>query len=164
MLKSIQTKDDTTVWEKFGSPVHSKQSLRLWLRLLTCTNIVESNLRNKMSNEFGTTLPRFDVLSALDRNRKGLTMGELSEKLMVSNGNVTGVVGRLIDDGLVTRDADPRDRRSFFVKLTPSGKRKFSKMAKVHESWIDDMFSGLSEDEIATLLSLLEKTRNSFER
>ena len=109
--------------DRLGGAPHSKQSLRLWLKLLGCTMIVEKRLRARLDAEFATTLPRFDVLAALERHSQGLKMSALSEFLMVSNGNVTGVVSRLIEDGLVTRTVDREDRRSATVRLTPQGPR-----------------------------------------
>lgn len=146
--------------EKLGLQ-HSKQSLRLWLRLLTCSAEIEKLIRNKMSREFSTTLPRFDILSALDRNPDGLTMGALSKLLMVSNGNVTGLVERLNQEGLVEREELKHDRRTFKVTLTRTGKAAFAKMAKSHEAWLEDMFESLSDRNIEQLLDLLNKVRIS---
>jgi len=147
--------------EKFGGAPHSKQSLRLWLRMLSCTTRIENIIRERLRREFGTTLPRFDVLAALDRNREGLSMGELSRFLMVSNGNVTGVVSRLEADGLIKRTPSKRDRRTHCVKLTAKGRRQFERMAEVHEGWIDELFSGISTAEAETLLCHLERVQRS---
>ena len=92
--------------DRLGGAPHSKQSLRLWLKLLSCAMVVEKRLRARLDEDFDTTLPRFDVLAALERHAEGLKMSALSESLMVSNGNVTGVVTRLIEDGFVTRTVD----------------------------------------------------------
>ncbi|MFZ5608668.1 MAG: MarR family winged helix-turn-helix transcriptional regulator [Pseudomonadota bacterium] len=147
--------------EKLGGAPHSKQSLRLWLRLLSCATVIEKRLRNNLAKDFHTTLPRFDVLSALERNPKGLTMGALSSALMVSNGNVTGVVNRLIKDGLIIREVDAKDRRTFRVRLSPQGKKDFAAMAKVHEGWVDAMFAELSNAEIEALMEQLARLRQS---
>ena len=103
----------------------SKQRLRLWLRLLSCTTAIEKKARAMLNARFGTTLPRFDVMAALDREPDGLTMSGLSELLLVSNGNVTAIVARLVEDGLVTRTRDKADRRVLRVKLTAKGRRDF---------------------------------------
>ena len=145
-----------------GAP-HSKQSLRLWLKLLGCTLIVEKRLRARLDEEFTTTLPRFDVLAALERHPAGLRMSALSEFLMVSNGNVTGVVARLIEDGLVTRTVDQEDRRSATVRLTRKGQESFLKMAAAHEQWMDEMFADLSSGQINELTRLLTTLRHSIE-
>jgi DNA-binding MarR family transcriptional regulator len=145
-----------------GAP-HSKQSLRLWLKLLGCTMIVEKRLRAKLDAEFGTTLPRFDLLAALERHPEGLKMSALSEFLMVSNGNVTGVVSRLIDDGLVTRTVDADDRRSATVRLTRKGRESFAKMAAANERWMDTMFADLSDHQIEELMRLLSHARRSID-
>ena len=146
--------------EKLGSE-HSKQALRLWLRLLTCSTEIEKLIRSNLTREFATTLPRFDILSALDRNPEGLTMGALSKLLMVSNGNVTGLVDRLAQEGLVEREAMEHDRRTYKVTMTGVGKRAFRKMANRHEEWLDDMLEVLPNEDIEHLLKLLTKLRIS---
>ena len=144
-----------------GSDTHSKNSVRLWLRLLTCTAEVEQIIRTHVRTRFGTTLPRFDILSALDRNVAGLSMGELSDILVVSNGNVTGVVERLVTEGMVDRQASPVDRRKFTVSLTAKGKARFAQMAREHEAWVDELFAGLSNAEIADAIEALGRVRQS---
>ncbi len=138
-----------------------KLELRVWLRLLTCANLIEQHVRAGLREAFDVTLPRFDVLAQLDRAPDGLTMGELSDRLMVSNGNVTGLVDRLVDEGLVTRVPSPQDRRQSRVKLAPAGKRSFDTMTPQHERWIDDLLAGLSRPEMAQLLELLAKLKQS---
>ena len=148
--------------EKPGGPPHSKQSLRLWLRLLACSNVIEKRVRNRLRSAFDTTLPRFDVLSTLEHSPDGLTMGELSTHLMVSNGNVTGIVARLEKEGLVTRRTAPNDRRTHFVRLTEKGLAEFTAMATVHEEWIDQMFAELDDGQIAALMELLDGLKASL--
>jgi DNA-binding MarR family transcriptional regulator len=138
-----------------------KLELRLWLRLLTCTNLIERQVRARLRAEFGTTLPRFDLLAQLDRAPEGLSMSELSSRLMVSNGNVTGLADALAREGLVAREADPADRRSARLRLTPAGKRAFDAMTPTHERWIDELTAGLDRAEMAQLLSLLGKLKQS---
>lgn len=145
-----------------GGPPHSKQSLRLWLRLLTCTSVIEKRVRNRLRAEFHTTLPRFDVLAALEHSREGLTMGALSRHLMVSNGNVTGIVARLEKEGMVTRRAAPNDRRTHFVRLTDKGLTDFSAMAAVHETWIDEIFAEMDDQKISALMDLLDTLKTSL--
>jgi DNA-binding MarR family transcriptional regulator len=142
----------------------SKQSLRLWLRLLSCTNTIEKKARAMLSARFGTTLPRFDVMAALDREPDGLTMSGLSELLLVSNGNVTAIVARLVDDGLVTRTRDKADRRVLRVKLTTKGRRDFRGFATAHEAWIDRLLADLADGEINQLLGSLGRVKASIER
>ncbi len=145
-----------------GGAPHSKQSLRLWLRLLTCTSVMEREIRDKLRTEFDTTLPRFDLLSALDRAPEGLTMGQISERLMVSNGNVTGLANRLEQDDFIVRQVTKPDRRTQCVKLTPYGRKEFQKWASAHEGWVDEMMGLLNASEIETLLELLHKTKISM--
>jgi DNA-binding MarR family transcriptional regulator len=134
-------------------------SLRLWLRLLTCTNLVENELRNYLRDEFASTLPRFDFIAQLERHPQGLRMGELSRLMMVSGGNVTGIATQLEKEGLIKREASEGDRRSFIVRLTTKGRRRFNRMAEDHESWVIDMFSGMDVSEIDTLHKLLGKLK-----
>ena len=122
-------------------------SLRLWLRLLSCTNQIGSRVRQNLQSSFNTTLPRFDLMAQLERAPQGLKMSELSQRMMVTGGNVTGITDQLEKDGLVSRDTDPNDRRSISVCLTPTGRKAFDKMAVAHEQWVVELFGGLSLDE-----------------
>lgn len=137
-------------------------ALRLWLRILTCTNLVENKLRNNLREEFGSTLPRFDLLAQLERNPQGLKMGDLSKLMMVSGGNVTGIATQLEKEGLIKRVVSDADRRSFQVHITPKGTKAFNKMAQVHETWIADMFSCLSDKDIAQLMKTLGTLKQSL--
>jgi DNA-binding MarR family transcriptional regulator len=123
------------------------QAVKLWLRLLSCTNLVEAEIRGRLRKEFGITLPRFDLMAQLERNPGGLKMNELSRRLMVSGGNVTGLTDQLEKEGLVARSDDPGDRRAYTVKLTPAGRTLFARMAAVHEQWVIELFSGLNATE-----------------
>lgn len=140
--------------EKLMTP--SKERLRLWLRMLRTTRQVEAELRERLRTEFDSTLPRFDVMAALARNPDGLKMNELSQSLKVSNGNVTGIVSRLVDDGWVTRIAIEGDRRATRVRLTEAGQRTFAVMAEAHEHWVDELFSEFSVDKAHELIELLD--------
>lgn len=149
------------VEERLGAMPEGKRTLRLWLRLLTCSTMVEHRMRQLLKEHFDTTLPRFDLLAALDRGSEGLSMGELSRWLMVSNGNVTGVADRLESEGLIARMPSPADRRTQVVTLTEKGRCEFKKMADVHETWIKELFSGLTMEEVETLMGLLDKAKQS---
>ena len=138
-----------------------KLELKLWLRLLTCSNLIESEVRARLRESFATTLPRFDLLAQLDRAPAGLTMGELSSRLMVSNGNVTGLTDALVREGLVSRVPEPGDRRSLRIKLTSAGKSAFDAMTPTHEQWIDQIMAGLTRADMAHLLELLGKLKQS---
>ncbi len=140
-----------------------KLELRLWLRLLGCSNLIESTVRTNLRHAFDTTLPRFDLLAQLYRAPEGVTMGELSKRLMVSNGNVTMVMDRLEAEGLVARLPSPSDRRTQYAHLTDRGRKAFMAMAGVHESWIEDLFAGLTQEEMQILLVLLSKLKRSLE-
>jgi len=137
-------------------------AVRLWLRLLTCTSMIERDVRNNLRSDFSTTLPRFDLMAQLDRAGDALTMGELSRRLMVSNGNVTGLIERLVQEGLVKRSHAPGDRRSHLVQLTKAGKKAFDAMTPVHERWIENLFAGMGEAESRELYDLLARLKQSL--
>ena len=130
-------------------------ALRLWLRLYACTSLVESRVRRRLQARFGTTLPRFDLMAQLDRSPQGLRMSELSSRLMVTGGNVTGLTDSLEEEGLVVRESDGADRRALRVKLTREGRRVFRAMATEHERWIAELFAGLSAREARSLAERL---------
>ena len=144
--------------ESRASDAHH-QSLRLWLRLLTCTQLIEGEVRTRLRRDFATTLPRFDLMAQLERHPAGLRMGELSRRMMVTSGNVTGITDQLVDEGLVRRVESPDDRRAYLVRLTPAGKRAFDRMAAAHEEWVIDLLAGLSAAEREQLNRLLAKVK-----
>ena len=137
-------------------------SLRLWLRLLSCTTRVEDTIRQRLREQFGITLPRFDLMAQLEREPEGLVMGEVSRRMMVTGGNVTSIVDQLEREHLVQRLAVPGDRRSYRLTLTDAGRSTFATMAQAHEAWVRELLSPLSAKEqgqLATLLGTL-KTAN----
>ena len=135
------------------------EALRLWLRLLTCTQLVEKQVRNQLREQFDTTLPRFDLMAQLQRNPNGLKMNELSRRMMVTGGNVTGITDQLVTEGLVERLGVDGDRRAYCVRLTAQGRQTFDDMAKQHEDWIETAFGGLTAKEVDTLYKLLGKVK-----
>ena len=130
-------------------------SVRLWLRMLACTNRVESFVRQNLQLKFQTTLPRFDLMAQLERAPQGLKMSELSQRMMVTGGNVTGITDGLEKEGLVIRQVDPTDRRVFHVKLSAEGQRQFRRMAAEHEQWVIELFAGMSVKHKNQLVDLL---------
>jgi len=139
----------------------SKQRLRVWLKLLSANRAVESQLRESLRQHHATTLPRFDVLATLDRYRDGLRMSGLSAHLKVSNGNVTGIVDKLVTEGLVTREITKEDKRATKVRLTEAGQEKFTLMAAEHEKWVDDLFADLDSQDLAVLTGLLSRIKDA---
>ncbi len=135
----------------------SKQRLRLWIRLLRVTRALEGELRERLRLEIGTTLPRFDVMAALERKQAPMTMTELSRYLMVSNGNVTGIVDRLVDDGMVSRVRKEEDRRTSMVELTEEGESAFADMASAHEQWVDELLSEIEGDDVDMMIDILTR-------
>ena len=145
-----------------------RDTVRLWLRLLSCTNRIEGRIRGRLRERFRTTLPRFDLLAQLAAaegdGEVGLTMTALSRRLMVTNGNVTALIGRLEREGLVRRATVQGDRRALLVRLTPAGRRALDAMTPDHRAWLERMFAGLSGDERARLHELVGKLKASVER
>lgn len=137
-------------------------ALKTWLRLLTCATLMEGELRSRFRTEFDCTLPRFDLMAQLERHPKGLAMGQLKELMMVSGGNVTGLVTQLEEQGWVLRFPDADDRRSHRVRLTDAGARAFARMARVHEGWVVELLGGMNEKEQDALLLGLRRLKKSF--
>ena len=142
----------------------SKSRLRLWLRLLRVTRGIESELREKLRVDHGTTLPRFDVMAALSRRASGLKMSELSGVLRVSNGNVTGIIDRLVEEGHVERIPVAGDRRASAVRLTSQGWEEFARQATAHEAWIDAALAGLTAAEAQEMADRLNAVTEEGER
>ncbi|WP_298822638.1 MarR family transcriptional regulator [uncultured Roseibium sp.] len=141
----------------------SKARLRLWLKLLKASSLIEDEIRRRLRNEFNWTLPRFDVMSALARSPDGLKMSEISQMLRVSNGNITGIVDKLSEEGLALRVAVPGDRRANLVRLTPKGQNVFAEHAEVHEAWIDEILSGLDSEDVDGMIGRLDRLSEALE-
>ncbi|MBN9551046.1 MAG: MarR family transcriptional regulator [Alphaproteobacteria bacterium] len=140
-----------------------KDRLRLWIRLLRASRTIEAELRQRLKKEFDTTLPRFDVMAALYRVPEGMLMSDLSRFLLVSNGNVTGIVDRLVSEGLVTRARRNGDRRTSMVRLTEDGTKSFAAIAAAHESWVGELLGNVSDDEARRLAGMLKSFRSNWE-
>lgn len=142
----------------------SKERLRLWLRFLKASRSIEATLRDNLRKEFGTTLPRFDVMAALSRYEEGLKMSQLSGVLRVSNGNVTGIVDRLSEDGCLIRVPVPGDRRASLVKLTRRGHEEFQRQAIAHEAWINEMLGDFSAQDAQSISLRLEQLETGLKK
>ncbi len=151
--------------ETAGTEVgHAHQDeLRLWLRLLTCTNMIEGQIRSRLRADFDVTLPRFDLMAQLYRAADGMMMSEVSKRMMVSSGNVTLIVEHLLASGDVERQTSAHDRRAQLIRLTEAGRVHFREMASAHEAWIAGMFDGLTQKDIANLMKLLAKAKASLQ-
>ena len=141
----------------------SKRRLRLWLRLYAATSVIEREMRRFLRERFATTLPRFDLMAALERAPEGLTMGELSRRLMVSGGNVTSIVDGLERDGLVRRRSPASDRRTSYVALTEAGRTAFAEMALKHERWVNELLADVADEEVDALTELLAELKHKAE-
>ncbi|MEO7400308.1 MAG: MarR family transcriptional regulator [Polaromonas sp.] len=147
--------------EARGHSEHPEE-LRLWLRMLTLTQLVEKQVRTQLREQFDTTLPRFDLMAQLERKPEGLKMNELSRRMMVTGGNVTGITDQLVAEGLVERALVEGDRRAYRVRLTARGRTLFGEMARAHEAWIVSAFDGLSPREVESLHKLLGKVKQHY--
>ena len=141
----------------------SKKRLRLWLKLLKASNLIEDEVRRRLRHRCTSTLPRFDVMSVLDRAPQGMKMNEISKLLRVSSGNITGIVDKLTEEGLALRVAVPGDRRANLVRLTAKGQAAFAEQAASHETWIDEILGGLNADDIDGMIRRLDHLTNSLE-
>ena len=146
-----------------GNRTPGKEKLRLWIRLLRASRTIESVLRERLAQQFDTTLPRFDVMAALYRTPEGMLMSDLSRFLLVSNGNVTGIIDRLASEGLVKRAQRNGDRRTSIVRLTQTGNTAFKQMAAAHQQWVDELLAGVSKADAQRLTSMLEVFRSNWE-
>jgi DNA-binding MarR family transcriptional regulator len=150
MTKDLETRGAST----------GHDDLRLWLRILTLHKLINNEVRRRLRESFGMSLSRFDLLAQLDGTQTGLRMGELSERLMVTTGNITGLTDELEADGLVERIADPSNRRANFVRMTPRGRKAFRAAAKANEEWIEEFFSTLTPSDKASMFDLLGKQKD----
>lgn len=144
-------------------PAASKERLRLWIRLLRASRLIEGELRERLKTQFDSTLPRFDVMAALYRQPGGMLMSDLSRFLLVSNGNVTGIIERLVKDGSVSRSARAGDRRASIVRLTAAGERRFTEMAAAHEIWIEEFLGNVALGDAEKLSAMLRSFRSNWE-
>jgi len=146
------------------TPEDHGDELRLWLRLLTCTTLIEGEVRSRLRERFDVTLPRFDLMAQLDKAPDGMTLSDVSKRMMVSNGNVTGLVERLVESGHIDRRTSSEDRRVQMIRLTKSGRAVFRKMAAEHELWIASFFADLTEKDVRDMMRLLGKAKVSTQR
>ena len=147
--------------ETLAAELGHKDELRLWLRLLTCTTMIEATIRSRLRQQFGVTLPRFDLMAQLEETPAGMTLGELSRRMMVSNGNVTGLIERLVTAGEVERAPHATDRRATTVRLTATGHRSFATMAAAHEQWVAAMFQDVPRNDLPVLMAALGRGKRS---
>jgi DNA-binding MarR family transcriptional regulator len=160
-MSEIETQEDGEAVLDLASRLTQDhhQSLKLWLRMLSCTVRIENEIRSRLRSTFDITLPRFDLMAQLERYPDGLRMGELSKRMMVTGGNITGITDQLENEGLVVRVADPKDRRAYSVKLTPEGRRAFADMAEVHERWVAELLKDISPQDKGQLIALLSQMK-----
>ena len=148
---------------KDNGTIERKARLRLWIRLLRASRFIEGVTRKRFKVQFNMTLPRFDVMAALYRKPDGMLMSEIARFLIVSNGNVTGIVDRLVAEGFVARSQRNGDRRTSFITLTRRGRAAFAAMATAHEHWINELLSGVSARDAEQLSAKLKSFRSEWE-
>ena len=128
---------------------------RIWICALTLHGEIHNRLNRAFLREFGITLAKFDVLAQLARFEEGLSQGRLSQFLKVTGGNVTGLVRRLLADGLITREMSPADRRSFIVRPTPQGTAIYRAARERHDALLREWFGALPPDRLEHALASL---------
>ena len=148
--------------EKHDGVTSAPMDLRVWVRLLSCAMMIEKRLRRNFQEQFGTTLPRFDIMASLDRHPDGQSMGDLSRALLVSNGNVTAIVRQLQSQGLIVSRVDPADGRAAIVALTAEGRTQFAKLASAHHGWVKDALAEFPKDKQLQLFALLDELKRSI--
>ena len=152
------------VEDRLAKIPHDKEGLRSWLRLISCTQLVEQEMKTMLRDKFDTTLPRFEFMAALDRVPDGITMGELSRWLMVTKGNITGIAERLSEDGFISREPTPTDRRSFCVTLTTVGRTEYKRMEAEYEALLEEIFADLTLEDTDMFMGLLAKLKEAVIR
>jgi DNA-binding MarR family transcriptional regulator len=157
---AMATADDNVLDLASRLTKEDNQSLKLWLRMLSCTVRIENEIRSRLRSTFDITLPRFDLMAQLERHPDGLRMGQLSKRMMVTGGNITGITDQLEAEQLVVRMHDPKDRRAYSVKLTPAGRRAFADMAAVHECWVAELLKDISPHDKGQLIDLLSQMKH----
>ena len=162
---SERSKDDSQSSSDYETGLSDDEQLdvRVWLRLLTCANLIEQRVRKNLRDKFDTTLPRFDVLAQTNRTPDGQPMRELSRRMMVTNGNITPLVDRLVEDKLIKRDPSPKDRRVQHIRLTAGGKRALDEMIPAHVSWVNNLIANLDRDNASQLYALLGELKASIQ-
>ena len=158
-LPAARLLDDDQIGMEARAGDADHQALKVWLRLLACSTQIETEIRRRLRKEFGMSLARFDYLAQLYRHPQGLRMSALSRYLMVTGGNVTALTDDLAQQGLVLRETDVEDRRSFKVALTANGRKAFEKVAQVHEGWVVELLAGLGIEQKHELHELLGRLR-----
>ena len=161
-MDTVSTEPADILLEKHDDAVSEPVAVRMWLRLLTCSMTIEKRIRRRLNDQFETTLPRFDVLAVLDRRAAAMTMGELSQALLVTGGNLTALVRQLESQGHLKMRRDPNDKRSWLVDITPAGRKHFRAVAVEHHHWIGEMFAGMSADHSRHLYELLAELKKSL--
>lgn len=152
------------VEQKLDQIPRDKEGVRAWLRLVYCAQMVEQEIRTMLREKFDSTLPRFELMAALDRVADGITMGELSRWLMVTKGNITGIAERLSEDGFIAREPTPTDRRSFIVRLTARGSSEYKRMETEYERLLEEIFAELSLEESDQFMGLLARIKEGVQR
>lgn len=137
-------------------------ALSAWVRLVKSYNLVLRQARRRLGRS--CTLPQFDVIAQLARSEDGLNFSELSRHLIVTSGNLTGIVDRLEDEGLVYRETLPTDRRSIKVRLTPRGRRFAQEIIPQHGSDIEEILSAVPRGDLAQLRELLGRVNQALEK
>jgi len=132
-----------------------------WVRLLKAHGLVLRELRRRIPEQL--TLPQFDVVVQLHRRPEGMTSRELTRELLVTPGNVTGLVDRLSRMGLVQRRPVPGDRRAVRMVLTPRGRRVARRAIPRHRRDVEALLSSLSPSDLARLRLLLGRLSRSLE-
>jgi DNA-binding MarR family transcriptional regulator len=159
MVRSAATDE---VIERVAASPRTRLPLQVHLRLARCRNLMMREMRRSVER-WNLTLPQFDVLAELARApEQGFTFVELSRLLLVTSGNLTGIIDRLEEDGLVKREPERTDRRVTRMRLTPLGKRRMDDILPLHASDVAQMLSVIPRERLALLNDLLGELRDGL--
>jgi DNA-binding MarR family transcriptional regulator len=144
------------VWRESAEGTRNAET-QVWHALLAIHGSVFSRLSRALSREFGITLAKYDVLAQLYRVPEGLTQSDLSRQLKVTGGNVTGLVRRLISDGLISRETSASDRRAFVVQLTGKGRSVYLSARERHDALLAGFFDAVAPDRLTEIRTMLDQ-------
>lgn len=141
-----------------------RESLKLWIELLRYSSKLEQIIDDKLRQNYGQNISRFDVLSQLVREHDtGLTVGELAGRLIASKGNITGLLDRMRKDDLINKQTKSDDKRSYMVQITEKGLNLFNEMAENNALWVEQALKSLDVDNMKDFTQFLNEARNSLD-
>lgn len=140
-----------------------KIETRIWLSVLSIESNIFSKLNGALSAQFGISVAKFEFLAQIERYPDGISLSQISANLKVTSGNVSGLVRRLLADGLITKTMSLEDRRSFIAKFTPEGKELFDKANILHAETLAHCFAEVPLSELEAALATLRSLSSGLQ-